>query len=278
MKLIEFLSWIPYTIKNKYFYDRDELVRVSFPNIDFLFKIIQDKDYKSLSRNLQSYRMREPRYVSEFINFVEKNDIVLDVGANIGFFTILSKKAKKIISIEPVERCIPILKENIKLNYMNNVKVLKLALGDGKDLFIKEEDSVNLSKIVKDKEDNAKIVESKTIRYFVDKYNINFIKMDIEGYEYEILGNAKIPKGITKIAMEFHTGVMGEEKSKGILDNLYNQGFYVNKLIEDFPLRLYPFMRLLWKRMTYVKEDLRLDEAKEEIFKGRSLKYLYLKR
>lgn len=279
-KIIRKISWMPYIIRNKYFYNRSELVRVKPKgnNFSFPLRIIRDKDFRSLSRNLQAYKIREPRNVDEFIRFVDKDDIVLDAGANIGFFTILSKKAKRIIAIEPVKRCIPILKENLEKNNMKNVEIFNIALGEGNPLLIKERDSVNLSKIVDKKGKNVTKVESKKLEYFVKKYNVNFVKIDIEGFEYEIFGKKNIPKGINKIVLEFHIGLIGKEKSVKLIKNLYREGFYVNRLIEDLPLRLYPFMGFLWKIMTYVKKDLKEEEVIEEIMKGRSVKYLYLRR
>jgi FkbM family methyltransferase len=279
-KIIEDISWIPYKIKNKYLYKKSKLLKVKPKghNFSFPFVVIKDKDFRSLSRNLQAYGIREPRNVYEFVNFIEDEDIVLDVGANIGFFTILSRNAKKIIAIEPIKRCIPILKKNLEKNNLKNVEVFNIALGGGMPLLIEENNAVNLSKIVDKKGENVTEIESKKLEYFVKKYNINFIKIDAEGFEYEIFGKGEIPKGLNKIVMEFHTGLMGKEKSIDLIKNFYKQGFYVAKLIEDLPLRLYPFVDFLWKKMTYVKNNLKEKEAIKEVMKGRSIKYLYFQK
>jgi len=280
--IIDKLSWIPYTIKNKYLYKRSNFVTVKpkgfSKKYSFPFQIIPDKDYHSLSRNLQSYGIREPRNVGEFIKFIDPEDIVLDVGANIGFFTILARKAKKIIAIEPVEECIPILKENLKNNNITNVNIYNVALGDGMPLLIKKEDQINLSRIVDKRGKNVKEIKSKKLDYFVKKDNINFVKIDAEGFEYEIFGNRKIPDNINKIFMEFHTALMGKKKSFELIKNLYKEGFYVEKLVEDLPLRLYPLIHILWKRMTYVRKNLNEKDALSEITKGRSIKYLYFRK
>ena len=281
-QIIEKLSWLPYQIKNKYLYKRSEFVTVKpkgfSKEFSFPFQIIIDKNFHSLSRNLQSYGIREPRNVSEFIKFVDSDDIVLDVGANIGFFTILAKKAKKIIAIEPVEECIPILKENLKNNNITNVDIFNVALGDGMPLLIKKEDQTNLSKVVYEIGENVKEIKSQNLDHFVKKDNINFIKIDAEGFEYEIFGKQIIPEKINKIFMEFHTGLMGNLKSIELIKNLYKEGFFIETLVEDLPLRLYPFMNILWKKMTYVKKNLNEEEAINEITKGRSIKYLYFRK
>lgn len=281
-KLIEKISWIPYNLRNQHLCRRDKIIFVNnhniFNRIRFPFEVINDKDFHSLSRNLQAYKFREPRNANEFEKFVTEDDVVLDVGANIGFFTILARKAKRIIAIEPIKRCIPILENNLRINEINNAEVLNIALGDGSPVYIKEEEAVNLSMVVGKDEEGSKLIKSLTLDDFSKKYKINLVKIDAEGFEYEIFGKAKIPKNIDKIMMEFHTGLMGKNKSIQIINNLYKEGFYVERLIEDLPLRLYPFMRFLTRVMGYSKDNLTRKETIEEIFKGRSLKYLYLRR
>lgn len=156
--------------------------------------------------------------------------------------------------------------------------MLNIALGDGKKLYIKEEDAVNLSKVVDKNVIGAKLINSNNLNYFVENYNINFVKMDAEGYEYDIFGKGNINKNINKIAMEFHTRVMGTSKSNSLIKNLYRNGFYAHRLIEDLPLRLYPFRKLFLRLLTWVKKDLSEKEVLKEIHLGRGVKYLYLVR
>jgi len=106
--------------------------------------------------------------------------------------------------------------------------------------------------------------------------------MDVEGYEFEILKKG-IPKNINKISMEFHTALMGKEKSIKLLRILEKEGFKVLKLVEDLPLRLYPFYTILERvrfinKFSYVKENLFPSECIPYIFKGRYIKYMFLKR
>lgn len=281
-QLIEDISWCPYWFKNEILCNDDKVVNVKdkslFSKIRFQMEIIEDEDFRSLSRNIQAYKFREPRYSTEYYDFVDDTDIVLDVGANIGYFTMLSSEAERIIAIEPVERCIPILKRNIELNDIKNVEILNVALGDGTPLYIKEDEAVNLSKIVDAPGENISEIQSFNLKHFSEKYNINFIKMDAEGYEYQIFGKGNVPKSINKIAIEFHTGLMGRKKSTEIINNLYRQGFYVEKLIEDLPLRLYPFMRILTPLLAWSKNGLSKTMVINKMMKGRGLKYMLIRR
>lgn len=275
--MIEKLSWIPFTINNKYLYDRKLLINVHFKDVNFKMKIIEDKDIHSLSRNLQAYKIREPTNTLHFSKWINENDILLDVGANLGYFTILGKKAKKIIAIEPLKKCIPILKENLELNDVRNVEILNIALSkDGEEIYFKEAEALNLSR--PSKEEGSYKVNSKTLKSFTEEYNINAIKCDMEGYEYEVFGNSEIPQKIDKIMMELHSGLIGEENTLKLIRNMYKNGFYAESFFEDVPLRMYPFIRIkpIFNFFSWKEKNLTLSQLEHLMNCGRrSVKYVY---
>jgi len=60
--------------------------------------------------------------------------VVMDVGANIGDFTLqaLARCPRgRVIAVEPVTEHVEALKRNIELNGFSNIEVLQLVLGDG---------------------------------------------------------------------------------------------------------------------------------------------------
>jgi len=269
---IEKLTWLPFHL-NRIISHKKSIVCVDVDGFKFKMKLIEDDSPYSLTSTLRSCGMREPRNVRNYIKFIDKNDIVLDVGANVGFFTLLSRNAKKIIAIEPIKRCLGILEDNLKLNNINNVEIYNLALGDGKDVNFMEAESLNQSRVVKGK---GYKVKSKKLNYFVKKFKVNMIKIDVEGYEYEVFKKG-IPKRVDKIMIEFHTDLLGKDKSTKLLNLFEKEGFYVDKIIEDMPLRLYPFIRF-WDYLSWEKKGLSYHEVRRLIGQGRGLKYLYLRR
>lgn len=143
----------------------------------------------------------EKYYVSKFIDCVrqvqedylfddiKKNEIVIDIGAGIGGFSIpAAKKARHVYAIEPMTT--ELLRENILLNKAKNITVLAIALGNGS---IKKISWGGESKIIQTK----KLTEIKRICGGCD-----FIKIDCEGGEWEI--TAEELKGIRRIEMEVH--------------------------------------------------------------------------
>jgi FkbM family methyltransferase len=252
--------------------------------IDETFVFNTLKEDNGLSRDLDIFGFREPLNWRSYYYFVEESDIVLDIGANLGLFSLLSKKAKKIISVEPINQCSQILKRNLQSNNLKNKSiVVNKAVGKNGNLHIRKDERFNRSSVVGKNYYGATYeVPSETINYFAKKYSTNLLRMDVEGYEYEILKNP-IPRKINKISLEFHEGVIGRKKSEKLLRHLDKEGFFVETIIDDLPLRLYPFYTLLKrtgliKKVSYVKKNLSIEEAMPLIFSGRKIKYLFLKR
>lgn len=135
--------------------------------------------------------------------FVKKLDTVIDIGANIGYHTIMLSDlvgaGGEVYSVEPYSKNYEILKKNIILNKLRNVYADKLCIGekDG-EIGIRIYDDyafnsiLNINRIKKlDIKEKTRML---TLDKFVDDRNIrklDFIKMDVEGYEYMILKGAE---------------------------------------------------------------------------------------
>ena len=282
-QIIEKISWVPFDLLEIMKQNKKNFVNLDFKKIginkNFRF-YISSKD-EGLSSQLRTFRLREPLNLEYYYKFVENADIVLDIGANIGLFTILSENADKIIAVEPLKQAIPLLKKNIFSNNLGGkTTIVNAAVGKKGSLIIEVDKKLNLSRIVEEKNKNTYEVKSFSLNELVRKYNSNLLRMDVEGYEYEILYE-KIPKKINKISMEFHTELLGERKVRELLNYFEKEGFRIAYLIEDLPIRLYPFHNFLKKtgiikKITYVKKNLSPKEAAKHVNEGRKVKYLFL--
>jgi FkbM family methyltransferase len=137
---------------------------------------------------------------------VEAGDVVFDVGAYFGFFSYhaVQKGAKEVYAFEPNPYVFEILKKHAEM-WNDKIKPYQLALSDKNgeaDLFISNElgvDSTMLenreNSILKFHQYNKKVkVKTMTLDSFVKEYNVervDFIKIDAEGSEREILKGAK---------------------------------------------------------------------------------------
>ena len=142
-----------------------------------------------------------------FINLIKKEiNLSLDIGANIGNYTkmLLSDTNSRVISFEPLPKAFEELKE-VKSNFHDRLEIHNVAIG-AKDEILElsygteksEKASLiaNLEKIsfIQGENKNKISVQVRQLdhfqSYFKDKV-IDFIKIDTEGFEYEVLKGAK---------------------------------------------------------------------------------------
>lgn len=155
-------------------------------------------------------------YLQEF--GIDENDIVVDIGAHIGIFSVFASelaKKGKVYSFEPVPENFKILKENIELNKKKNIIPINKAVSSKigkKEFFISKTNTGGGSLYLNNKEKKHEIKINVSTSSLKDIMRINkikkidFLKMDCEGEEYEILFNCpdKILKSVKKISMEYH--------------------------------------------------------------------------
>ena len=178
------------------------------------------------------------------LNYNNNNAIVMDIGANIGIYTILLSHIypkAKIISIEASPSIFEILKSNCKLNNLlfpgSNVLLINKAISDKDDITTEfyekhsmstmlKEFLTNLSSTILTNQDelNKRVVRTITIDNLVETIGINeisLLKIDVEGAEVLALNGAiktLTHKKIKNIVIEYHS-----------LEN-YN---YIIKLFEE---------------------------------------------
>ena len=173
--------------------------------------------------------------------------IGMDIGAHIGAFTVFAGKKSnaKIFSVEPAPNNRKVLEENIKLNgFGNRVTILPIVVA-GKsgeaELFMPKNSGLvttsrrHLDLYQADEETKVIKVPALTLADVFSRNNItfcDFIKMDCEGAEYDILYNA--PKELFR-----RIGVMTIECHKDgnileLMDYLRKQGFTVERPTMEF--------------------------------------------
>ncbi len=138
----------------------------------------------------------------EFGLAVKKNDIVIDAGANYGFFTAYAAKCRgaEVHAFEPIDEVAEALKKTIDSNGISDrVFVVKKALGDYEhEAEIAVTDNSGTNTLVPVMEGGQHIIDRRTIKVTtIDQYVLNnslnrvdFIKADIEGSERDMLAGA----------------------------------------------------------------------------------------
>jgi FkbM family methyltransferase len=142
---------------------------------------------------------------------INKGDIVLDLGAHVGVFSIFASQfgPRKIIAYEPEQKNFTALLRNIKSNKIKNIAANKAAVSNSSKilkLFIKKFSSNNTSSKFSKK---FELVKSTTIAKIINEEKldkIDFLKIDCEGCEGKIfkdISQTTLTK-IRRISMEYH--------------------------------------------------------------------------
>jgi FkbM family methyltransferase len=169
---------------------------------------------------------------------ISDTDVVLDIGAHIGVFTLLASKAAskgRVYSFEPIPENYELLKENIALNGSSNVVAVKSALSNEtgyRDIWLSDANTGGHSFYRQKAGDRTVTVEVVTLEEVMKQHRIShadFMKMDCEGSEYDILTSCSSDtlSRIDKISMEWH--YLDEKRNQlTLVSFLQNNGFEVN--------------------------------------------------
>ena len=139
-------------------------------------------------------------------NNVKDGDNVVDLGANIGYFTLILAKlvgpTGKVFAFEPDPRNLALLKKNVEYNNYKNVIIIPKAVSNVNDrcTLYTGQKTFGQNKIYKPKKTKTQKfipIDSETVRLddffktngLLDK--ISFIKMDVEGAEFLALSCMK---------------------------------------------------------------------------------------
>lgn len=139
---------------------------------------------------------------------IRSKDIVVDIGAHIGAFSIYaSKKSKKVLSYEPFPSTFDSLKKNLSLNGCRNVKIKNMAVGAKEGyswIYMNKLNSAENSMYRKSRiKHKVKVTTLAQVLNGIKRCDV--LKIDCEGAEYEIILSSKDAlKKVNRIILEFH--------------------------------------------------------------------------
>lgn len=197
------------------------------------------KFYAFLSDSWRFIKHFEPKTTSTIESLVDKESVVVDVGAHIGLHTIhIAKKAKLTIAIEPEYYNYQLLKRNLLVNGLRNVIALPVACSDfdgiGK-LSIDERGSgwhtlerTNTTKVQK-----VNVRKIDTIIKNLKLAKVDLIKIDVEGHERKVIFGMKelLRLGYPKyLIIETR-----KSETKDVFKPLvYDYGYELKKILDDY--------------------------------------------
>lgn len=170
----------------------------------FLYRVLGQRWYLFLVSQLffLAYRTGllrdDPEYACHYYvhRFVEPGDTVIDIGANLGYYTVLFAewvgREGQVYSVEPV----PLFREILQRNAgsFSQVEVVPYALGGEPatvQMGVPETAAPHrhgMTRIVSSEEDATFKAEVRPPEaLFGDLFHLDYVKCDVEGYEGEVL-------------------------------------------------------------------------------------------
>ena len=203
-----------------------------------VFSFCHFDEYIGLS--LREYGEFSEIELSLMSKFIMKDDVVFDIGSNIGAFTVpFAKKVGElgqVYAFEPQKVIYDLLQDNVNKNKLKNVKIFNVGMGKKKEELELNEidyskvgnfggvsfkyDSSSFTKNIKNKKYKVKI---KNLNEFLQIEKCNFMKIDVELMELDILtGGKNFLKKFRPILWIENHQFYPNEINKFLLENDYN--------------------------------------------------------
>ena len=146
---------------------------------------------------------------------LKPDSVLIDVGANIGYFSLLAAPQLpqgRVISVEPVSFLFNALLENISINKFNNIEAINVAAGDKEEnrlIYLSGADNIGMSSFQQPenysgKTEIVKVVTLDSIAIDLKLQKVDIVKIDVEGNELAVL------KGMKEIVNKFQPYILIE--------------------------------------------------------------------
>ena len=187
----------------------DQLI-LSFPK----FKLAVNVQDGGIASELAVEHSHEPVGTEVFLSILKDDMTVVEIGANIGYYTVQEschRKLKRVIAIEPNPLSFELLKENVQINDCQDVSVFNMGISDVdgvRPFYISKH--ANSGSMTAQAEYARKLdIPVAKLDTLMDRENIehvDVIRMDVEGHEVSALrGMLETLKRDTPwICMEYH--------------------------------------------------------------------------
>jgi FkbM family methyltransferase len=163
---------------------------------------------------LLKYRCWEPHLSRYLVRELDTSDVLVDVGANVGYFTVLcAPLVKRVVAFEPVAKTYRYCQANVALNHLANVDLYPYGLWHENTTLSLRRDSLGVNAAVASSGDvaGADSINVVTLDYLVESGllempGLDMVKLDVEGAELSVLMGmrATIARFFPRIVMELN--------------------------------------------------------------------------
>jgi len=176
-----------------------------------------------IGNNNIKYLFNEIFLNNEYYFFCEnKKPIIIDCGSNIGMSILYFKHLYpdcEILAFEANPYTYEVLQKNMFINNIKNVKINNLALSNSKSelkFYIDESNFGTLTGSINSNRGGKKelnVNSDKLSNYLKNMDNVDLVKMDVEGAEFEIINdlfNENLISKVSEYIIEYHLNTEGD--------------------------------------------------------------------
>ena len=221
--------------------------------IDNNYAIASNKGYKFKIRKnkIDAFTCKEVFGCGYFKHLeLDKNDVVIDVGANIGVFAIAAAdKCREVIAFEPDPANYRLAQENIQLNKIKNIRLIHGAVAEHNgdiELYLNSGVCSDCHSTFKIRGRKSIKVKAISLNDIISRYNPNKLKIDCEGEELKFMRTANM-NNIRNLAMEVHFTYSKRDKHENYYKCKSNIEKYFNKI-------KYPKVQDKFSKMMFAKK------------------------
>jgi FkbM family methyltransferase len=250
-----------YLVQRNISFETDKIAYKKFGDFVLYFDI---NDHIIVEQFLQEYYEKSTTILLSKV--VKKGMTVVNIGANMGYFTLLLSKLVgnkgKVFAFEPFLNNVKFIEKNVRSNNCNNVEIIPKAISQksGKTkLWLKGSGSWNfISTKELERLDHVQIETTSIDEFFKENQNVDFVMMDAEGSEKFILdGMTKTIENNPKLQIitEYNPYILELAGSSGkeFLDKIEEMGFLIHLINEEIS-EIEPITKeVLLKQITYPK-------------------------
>lgn len=190
---------LAYNLYNSYLNSKGDMIKTfDLFNIKFNLEINPKRGY--IDKNLYVKGFYEKEISKLISQRLKGKKVFVDVGANIGYYSVFASKILKkgrVYAFEPQKYSYKILKKNLSLNNLENVTLVNKGCGSKNEKLSIYSDKNNLghSSVVRgrpfDNKPNKEDINIIKLDDYFKRKSFDLIKIDVEGFEYEVLKGAK---------------------------------------------------------------------------------------
>jgi FkbM family methyltransferase len=185
----------------------------------------------------------EPKQTELFMQNLKDGDIVFDIGANVGYYTLLASKIVgsngKVVAFEPDKENFSLLKENLDLNNCQNIEIREEAVSDENGLIAFNTEKNNKGESAISKNGKTEVL-GVTLDSFSSQRRLSpsLIKMDIEGAEILALkGGTNFFNSCKnlKLFIEYNPSSVKRfgNKPELLIETISELNFKINQIIDE---------------------------------------------